>query len=164
VAQIDSAIASIEINHNALVDFPERIEPMSDTLTQERFTGPEWVFERKFDGIRLLAFRQGHDVRLLSRNRLPQNCPPVAQGAAATSGVRDHPRWRNYLGPRWDKLSCFRPLVARRPRSIAVAARRASYVTAESAPGKILRKLPRCPSIFSFRSLRYRRVAETGAY
>jgi bifunctional non-homologous end joining protein LigD len=61
------------------VGFPEWIEPMSATLTQERFSGPEWVFERKFDGIRLLAFRQGHDVRLLSRNRLPQNCPQVAQ-------------------------------------------------------------------------------------
>jgi ATP-dependent DNA ligase len=31
---------------------------MSATLTQERFTGPEWIFERKFDGIRLLAFKQ----------------------------------------------------------------------------------------------------------
>ena len=48
-------------------------------LTQERFTGPEWIFERKFDGIRLLAFKQGGDVRLLSRNRLPQNLPAVAQ-------------------------------------------------------------------------------------
>jgi ATP-dependent DNA ligase len=61
------------------VPFPEWIEPMAATLTQERFTGPEWVFERKFDGIRLIAFRQGNDVRLLSRNRLPQNCPPVAE-------------------------------------------------------------------------------------
>ena len=52
---------------------------MAATLTQERFTGPEWVFERKFDGIRLVAFRQGTDVRLLSRNRLPQNCPTVAE-------------------------------------------------------------------------------------
>ena len=24
-------------------------------LTQERFAGPEWIFEQKFDGIRLLA-------------------------------------------------------------------------------------------------------------
>jgi ATP-dependent DNA ligase len=61
------------------VPIPEWIEPMAATLTQERFAGPEWVFERKFDGIRLLAFREGNDVRLLSRNRLPQNCPPVAE-------------------------------------------------------------------------------------
>jgi len=51
---------------------------MAATLTQERFTGPEWIFERKFDGIRLLAFRQGNEIRLLSRNRLPQDCPAVA--------------------------------------------------------------------------------------
>ena len=49
--------------------FPEWVEPMAATLTQERFTGPEWIFERKFDGIRLLAFKQGEDVRLFSRNR-----------------------------------------------------------------------------------------------
>ena len=45
---------------------------MAATLTQERFTGPDWIFERKLDGIRLLAFKHGTDVRLLSRNRLPQ--------------------------------------------------------------------------------------------
>jgi bifunctional non-homologous end joining protein LigD len=51
---------------------------MAATLTQERFSGPEWVFERKYDGIRLLAFRKGTHVELLSRNRLPQHCPPIA--------------------------------------------------------------------------------------
>jgi bifunctional non-homologous end joining protein LigD len=52
---------------------------MAATLTQERFTGPDWIFERKYDGIRLLAYRRDGDVRLFSRNRKPQNCPPVAQ-------------------------------------------------------------------------------------
>jgi ATP-dependent DNA ligase len=56
---------------------------MAATLTQERFSGPEWVFERKFDGIRLLAFRNGADVHLFSRNRLPQHIPAVAQAVAA---------------------------------------------------------------------------------
>jgi ATP-dependent DNA ligase len=46
---------------------------MAATLTQERFAGPEWLFERKLDGIRVLAFKQGGDVRLLSRNKLPLN-------------------------------------------------------------------------------------------
>ncbi len=59
--------------------FPEWLAPMAATLTQERFTGPEWIFERKFDGIRLLAFKNGSDVQLFSRNRLPQNKPSVAQ-------------------------------------------------------------------------------------
>jgi ATP-dependent DNA ligase len=57
---------------------PEWLEPMAATLTQDRFTGPEWVFERKFDGIRLLAYKEGATVRLFSRNRLPQNVPAVA--------------------------------------------------------------------------------------
>ena len=57
---------------------PDWIEPMAATLTQERFGGPEWIFERKLDGIRLLAFKQGRDVRLLSRNRLPQHLPHIA--------------------------------------------------------------------------------------
>ena len=53
--------------------FPDWLEPMPATLTQERFTTPDWVFERKLDGIRLLAFKQRDNVRLLSRNRLSQN-------------------------------------------------------------------------------------------
>ncbi len=52
---------------------PDWLEPMAATLTEERFTGPEWIFERKFDGIRLIAFKEGNGVRLFSRNRLPQN-------------------------------------------------------------------------------------------
>jgi bifunctional non-homologous end joining protein LigD len=63
--------------------FPEWIVPMAATLTQQRFTGPEWVFERKFDGIRLLAFKRAGEVRLFSRNRLPQTCPPIASAVAA---------------------------------------------------------------------------------
>ena len=55
---------------------------MAATLTQERFVGPEWIFERKFDGIRLLAYKNGSDVGLFSRNRLPQNLPAVAQEIA----------------------------------------------------------------------------------
>lgn len=52
---------------------------MAATLTQERFTGPEWLFERKFDGIRLLVFKHGGEVQLFSRNHLPQNVPVVKQ-------------------------------------------------------------------------------------
>jgi bifunctional non-homologous end joining protein LigD len=64
------------------ISFPEWLEPMAATLTQERFTGPEWIFERKLDGIRLLAFKQGTDVRLFSRNRLPQRIPPLVEAIA----------------------------------------------------------------------------------
>jgi len=61
---------------------PEWLVPMAATLTQERFSGPEWLFERKFDGIRLIAFKQGNDVQLFSRNRLPQHIPQIAQAIA----------------------------------------------------------------------------------
>ena len=75
---------------------------MAATLTQERFTGPEWIFERKFDGIRLLAFKQGADVRLFSRNRLPQDIPPIVEAIAALP-VRDaildgEVTWDRYSG------------------------------------------------------------------
>src|ERR1041385_560144 len=62
--------------------FPDWIEPMAATLTQERFTGPEWSFERKFDGIRLLAYKKGKQVELFSRNHLTQNLPAVSQAIA----------------------------------------------------------------------------------
>jgi ATP-dependent DNA ligase len=62
--------------------FPEWIQPMAATLTQERFAGPEWSFERKFDGIRLLAYKRGKQVELFSRNRLPQNIPAISRAIA----------------------------------------------------------------------------------
>jgi DNA ligase D-like protein (predicted ligase) len=47
--------------------------PTLATLTDRRFSDPEWIFERKLDGVRGLAFRDGDHVRLLSRNRLSLN-------------------------------------------------------------------------------------------
>jgi ATP-dependent DNA ligase len=65
---------------------PEWIVPMAATLTQQRFSGPEWIFQRKLDGIRLLAYKDGHDVRLFSRNRLPQHMPAVEAAIAKLPG------------------------------------------------------------------------------
>ena len=62
---------------------------MAATLTQERFAAPGWVFERKLDGIRLLAFKDGTNVRLLSRNRLPQQHYPSVAAAIAALPVED---------------------------------------------------------------------------
>src|SRR5688572_21910543 len=66
----------------AAAKMPDWLEPMAATLTQERFAGHDWLFERKFDGIRLLAYKRGSDVQLYSRNRLPQNLPSVARAVA----------------------------------------------------------------------------------
>ncbi len=68
---------------------PEWVEPMKAVLTDERFSSDEWIFERKLDGIRCLAFRNGREVRLLSRNKLSLNArfPEVAAALEAAAGV-----------------------------------------------------------------------------
>ncbi len=62
-----------------MTSFPKWLVPMAATLTQERFSGPEWIFERKFDGIRLLAYKNREIVELYSRNQLPQLIPSVVE-------------------------------------------------------------------------------------
>ena len=64
---------------------PDWLEPMAATLTADRFEGPEWSFERKFDGIRLLAYKRRAHVQLWSRNRLSltEAYPAVARAIAA---------------------------------------------------------------------------------
>ena len=60
---------------------PDWLVPMAATLTAERFEGAGWTFERKLDGIRVLAYKDGARVRLWSRNRLEVTAsyPAVAQ-------------------------------------------------------------------------------------
>jgi bifunctional non-homologous end joining protein LigD len=67
----------------ATAEMPEWLDPMAATLTQDRFAGGDWLFERKFDGIRLLAYKKGDDVKLYSRNRLLQNSPRIADAIRA---------------------------------------------------------------------------------
>jgi bifunctional non-homologous end joining protein LigD len=50
-------------------DEPAWLDPELATLTQERFSDPAWIFERKLDGERCLAFRAGPQVRLMTRNQ-----------------------------------------------------------------------------------------------
>ena len=60
---------------------PERVEPMAAVLTDERFSDPDWIYERKLDGIRCIAIKGEREVRLLSRNhlRLDGRFPEVAR-------------------------------------------------------------------------------------
>ena len=46
---------------------------MLAVLTHRRFSDPDWIFERKLDGIRCLAFKAERRVRLRSRNDLSLN-------------------------------------------------------------------------------------------
>ncbi|MGA5901083.1 non-homologous end-joining DNA ligase [Streptomyces venetus] len=64
--------------------------PMLATLSDRRdFSDPgeEWVFERKLDGIRVLAVREGERVTLLSRSgrRLNDTYPEIVDALAAQS-------------------------------------------------------------------------------
>jgi len=69
---------------------PDWRAPTLATLTEKRFSDPDWIFERKFDGMRCLAFRDGDRVRLLSRNRQPLNgtYPELVDALAAQHTTR----------------------------------------------------------------------------
>ena len=47
---------------------PFRVHPMLATLVAEPVDRPGWVYEEKYDGDRILAYKEGERVRLLSRN------------------------------------------------------------------------------------------------
>ncbi len=47
---------------------PFRIKPMLATLVKEPFHRPGWVYEEKYDGYRILAYKEGDRITLMSRN------------------------------------------------------------------------------------------------
>jgi len=60
---------------------PDEVAPMLATLVARPFSDPDWIYERKLDGVRLLAFRKdGGGVRLVTRNQKERHAayPEVA--------------------------------------------------------------------------------------
>ncbi|MFD7919338.1 non-homologous end-joining DNA ligase [Streptomyces sp. NPDC059740] len=59
--------------------------PMLATLSDRREFDQDWIFERKLDGIRVLAVRKGDSVLLLSRSgrRLNATYPEIVEALAA---------------------------------------------------------------------------------
>jgi len=47
---------------------PFRVKPMLASLVKDPFDAPGWVYEEKYDGYRILAYKEGREVTLLSRN------------------------------------------------------------------------------------------------
>jgi bifunctional non-homologous end joining protein LigD len=69
---------------------PAWLEPELATLTRERFSDPAWIYERKLDGERCLAFRDGDRVRLMTRNqREDTSTYPEIAGGLATQQADD---------------------------------------------------------------------------
>jgi bifunctional non-homologous end joining protein LigD len=66
-------------------DEPVWLDPELATLTQERFSDPAWIYERKLDGERCLAFRSGRQLRLMTRNQKEDTTtyPEIAGALAA---------------------------------------------------------------------------------
>lgn len=59
--------------------------PMLATLTDDRFSDEGWLFERKLDGVRTIAGRDGERVELFSRNHKSMNAsyPELVAALAA---------------------------------------------------------------------------------
>jgi bifunctional non-homologous end joining protein LigD len=60
---------------------PGWVEPQLATLTKDRFSDPSWIYERKLDGERILAFRDSSGVRLYTRNQrdVTSTFPEIAE-------------------------------------------------------------------------------------
>lgn len=67
---------------------PARLEPMLATLTDEHFSDPDWIFERKLDGERALAHRTRDGARLASRNgeSLASSYPELVEALSGLDG------------------------------------------------------------------------------
>jgi bifunctional non-homologous end joining protein LigD len=63
---------------------PLRVKPMLATLVAKAFQKDGWVYEEKYDGDRILAYKEGSRVTLLSRNAKDRS--EIFSGIAAAVG------------------------------------------------------------------------------
>lgn len=73
---------------------PEIIHPMLATLVDEPFSGPEWIFETKWDGFRSVCFIKNGHAQFVSRNQIEMtpNYPElrnIARQIAAKEAIID---------------------------------------------------------------------------
>src|SRR6202042_1390997 len=68
---------------------PTGAQAMKAVLNREAFSDPAWVYERKLDGIRCVAVRDGAAISMLSRNDLDLGgrYPEIRQALAAQTGT-----------------------------------------------------------------------------
>ena len=56
-----------------MVKVPFRVSPMLAALVDQPFSKEGWVFEEKYDGVRMLAYKEGPKVSLISRNGIDRS-------------------------------------------------------------------------------------------
>lgn len=63
---------------------PFNAEPMLATLVAKPFNEPGWIYEEKYDGYRILAYKEGDKVKLVSRNDKDRTAdyPEIARSVA----------------------------------------------------------------------------------
>ena len=64
---------------------PARIKPMLATPAEATFSRPGWIYEEKYDGIRLIAYKSGPHVTLVTRNLIDrtERFSAIAQAVGA---------------------------------------------------------------------------------
>jgi bifunctional non-homologous end joining protein LigD len=68
---------------------PFRVHPMLATLARKPFEKKGWVYEEKYDGFRIVAYKEGDRVSLMSRNDIDR-VARFPQIAAAVKALQSH--------------------------------------------------------------------------
>lgn len=68
---------------------PFRVSPMLATLVDALFTRTNWVFEEKYDGVRMIAYKEGARVSLISRNAIDRTAR-YQEIASAIQKLKSH--------------------------------------------------------------------------
>jgi bifunctional non-homologous end joining protein LigD len=63
---------------------PFRVSPMLATLVDKSFHLPGWIYEHKYDGVRILAYKEGSHISLITRNGIVRTDRYPEVGAAVS--------------------------------------------------------------------------------
>jgi bifunctional non-homologous end joining protein LigD len=66
---------------------PFRVHPMLATLVAKPFHEPNWVYEEKYDGVRIVAYKEGQQVSLITRNDMDRS----ASYSSVADSIRELP-------------------------------------------------------------------------
>ena len=105
MTDLSELLSTEDLEHVRPRSHPSWVQPTLATLTHDPFSDPEWLYERKLDGERCLAFRDGDSVRFLTRNRR------ASRTRTRNSWTRWRPRtWRTWFSTaRWSPSRGDRP-------------------------------------------------------